>query len=664
MQQVYQKPQGYAAPAPNTPLGVIEKITLSILLMPRYRLIFSLVERVTVRAITSYIQSPSLKKQMPINRTDRRRMAPHVARLQRIPIAIALLIPLVLNSCFTSNTAPRTPLSGKSSVQGKEQPTPNRPAKPTLSAKFSGKQLLFDWSRGAAADFYRLEENPDGISGYLPIVRNSEDTSYGYNITWRNGGWVNARFQLYACNAVGCTPSNELFVREVIADGIPPLSATPPEQSDFFGAAIALSNDGTTLAVGAPGKDGGNTSLLQMGAVYIYRFNETAWVQQAVLTPSSGNQNSRFGSALALSQDGDTLAVGAAWESRREAEKSGAVYLFSRNEGAWGKPVRLPTGTGGTEELCGYSVTLSGDGTVLGVGCPRDDSGNAATPTDDSATDSGGVYIYTRNKGDWQQHSFLKPEVITERAGFGGAITLTTDGTTIAVGADGYNGQEGAVYLFTRNQTDGRWQQENPVLRPSHPQKDALFGSSVALSSDGSMLAVGAPQEGTGTNDTVHRGAVYLFSRSEERWIQQARILATNGERHDEFGTSLGFGRNGALLAVGAPFEDSSATGINGNQQDDRATNSGAVYLYSKSEQGWKAFAYIKPNRDTAGDERPFGEFGTAVAVTPDGTILAAGAPHLASITMGRGEIGDTLGAPAGKGTVYLYSPPVIPDPE
>ena len=123
------------------------------------------------------------------------------------------------------------------------------------------------------------------------------------------------------------------------------------------------------------------------------------------------------------------------------------------------------------------------------------------------------------------------------------------------------------------------------------------FGSSVAV--DGNTLVVGAPSEDSNAtgingnqanNSASGSGAVYVFTRSNGVWTQQAYLKASNTGVQDHFGTSVAL--SGETLAVGAPDEDSNAMGINGNQSDNSAENSGAVYIFTRVNGEWHQQAY------------------------------------------------------------------------
>jgi hypothetical protein len=147
-------------------------------------------------------------------------------------------------------------------------------------------------------------------------------------------------------------------------------------------------------------------------------------------------------------------------------------------------------------------------------------------------------------------------------------------------------GDSGAAYVFVRDDL-GVWTQQAYVKASN---TGGWLGISVALSSDGSTLAIGANKEssnagGVGGNQlnisAYGAGAVYVMVRDDLNvWKQQAYVKAPNPERDDEFGTSVALSGDGSTLTVGAQWEDSNATGIGGDQANNSATNAGAVYIY------------------------------------------------------------------------------------
>ena len=132
------------------------------------------------------------------------------------------------------------------------------------------------------------------------------------------------------------------------------------------------------------------------------------------------------------------------------------------------------------------------------------------------------------------------------------------------------------------------WSQQ-AFIKPTNTQVNQHFGWTLALSLDGTTLAVGAHFENGGSSgingdqrDTSAQdaGAAYVYSRRGTTWTPRAYVKASNASLRAEFGTSVALNDDGTVLAVGAPREASGAMGINGNQSDDSAAESGAVYIY------------------------------------------------------------------------------------
>ncbi|CAN7390467.1 FG-GAP repeat protein [Acidovorax sp. Leaf78] len=225
-------------------------------------------------------------------------------------------------------------------------------------------------------------------------------------------------------------------------------------------------------------------------------------------------------------------------------------------------------------------------------------NGNQA---DNSAGDSGAVYVFTRSGSAWSQQAYLKASNTGPLDQFGSSVTLSSDGNTLAVAAPtedsnatGVNGDQannaagdsGAVYVFTR--TGSTWSHQ-AYVKSSNTAAGSRFGSSIALSGDGNTLAVGAARErsnATGINGdqastaAANSGAVYVFKRTASTWTQQSYVKASNTASNYDFGWSVALSSDGSTLAVGAKSEDSNAVGINGDQVNNASNNSGAVYIY------------------------------------------------------------------------------------
>jgi hypothetical protein len=390
------------------------------------------------------------------------------------------------------------------------------------------------------------------------------------------------------------------------------LKASNTAANDYFGSAIALSEDGNTLAVGATGEDSLATGIdgnqfnnlgYESGAVYVFRRSATGWAQEAYLKASNTRANSEFGSALALSADGSTLAVGSFLEDGGPsgfdgggtgawADNSGAVYLFRRTGSSWSQDGYVKSSNFDKYDNFGFAVALSGDGKTLAVTAPSESS-NAKGVNGDQDNDlevySGAAYVFRRStKCGWIQQAYVKA-----------SNTGASNGTGQAEG----------------------------------------FGSSLALSSDGKTLAVGTPYEGskaTGINgdqqdaSALRSGAAYVFRFSANAWAQEAYVKASNTQADDHFAEALSLSGDGNVLAVGASWERSKATGINGDQSDNTAQSSGAVYVFRRSASTWSQEAYVKASNAQASDY-----FGSSVSVSADGSAVAVSAPYEGSSASG-----------------------------
>lgn len=446
-----------------------------------------------------------------------------------------------------------------------------------------------------------------------------------------------------------------------------------------FGYFLALSADGNTLAVGDPmessnakGINGNQAdqSALESGAVYVYTRKGGAWMQQAYIKASNARAGAQFGSAVALSADGNTLAVASYLESGGATgvngnqtdyskDSSGAVYIFARTTAAWSQQAYLKASNTGEGDQFGFSVALSANGNTLAVGAIEEASkatGVNGDQTDRSKGGTGAAYMFTRTGAAWSQQAYLKPD---EAGLFGYGIGLSADGNTLAVGASDEG--PGAVYAFARTGTT--WSKQGHMMGVNAEDGDA-FGWSVAISSDGNTIVSGAndedslltgvPPNDQGGNDRARdtsSGAAYVFVRSGTEWKQQVWLKATNTRKNDKFGTSVAISGDGNTVAVGAPFAagTGASNGVNGDPRNDDLPSAGSVYIYTRKGGTWTPTAYVK-----APNARPDAQFGVSVVLSSDGKTLAVSAPKDNSGAKGvNGDQADQSALDSGAAYVY-----------
>lgn len=402
------------------------------------------------------------------------------------------------------------------------------------------------------------------------------------------------------------------------------LKASNPDAGDMFGSSLAISDDGSTLAIGAFAEHsnatgiGGNqndNSLDAAGATYVFTRSGTAWTQQAYIKASNPSLYLTFSYSVALASNGDTLAVSATGQSGLSsgvngsqtnvgATYSGAVYVFGRSAGVWSQQAYIKASNPGAQDRFGYTVALSSGGDTLAVAAPIEASaavGIDGDQSNNSLPEAGAAYVFTRVASVWSQQAYVKASNTGTLDQFGMGLALSSDGNTLAVGAP-YEGSDrtgvgayqlvnagvfGAVYVYDR--VGSVWSQ-TVYIKPSRTWDTQLFGQVTALSGDGNRLIVASPTFTGGTPGvgisiepalSATNGVVFVFSRSGGVWQESTYIVASNAGTDDRFGTRAAISRDGTTLVVGAELEDSAATGIGGDQTSDASSDSGAVYLFS-----------------------------------------------------------------------------------
>lgn len=271
------------------------------------------------------------------------------------------------------------------------------------------------------------------------------------------------------------------------------------------------------------------------------------------------------------------------------------------------------------DDQFGASVAMSAAGHVLMVGDPLESQIH---------NDSGAVYGFTHDGTQWNEYVTLKANFPWPNAGFGTSVSLNAAGDLLAVGApysDSVGYSRGSAHVFMLG---GMGWQEQAELKAPHATVDLQFGTSVALSSDGSTLAVGA------------RG-------------DASAAKGVDGDQQDDSASLAGavsLSGDGNTLVVGAPFERSTAHGINGNQDSNGSSDVGAAYVFKRHGLAWSQRAYVKAPNSGGGDN-----FGMRVALSADGQTLAIGAAGEASSIGGWNGAHDSNNDHPGAGAVYLY---------
>ena len=311
--------------------------------------------------------------------------------------------------------------------------------------------------------------------------------------------------------------------------------------NDQFGFSVALSTNGLVLAIGAPTWDG---TYGDQGAVYIYDWSGSAWVQRGtVLLAGDADTDDRFGSAVALSDDGTVLAVGSPRRNVASYADQGAVYIYDWSGSAWVQRGGIITAAFlSSSQRWGASVSLSGDGSVLAFG----------------AENTYGVEVYDYS-GSWTRRGSIA-------ASFGGgSVALDSSGDTIAIGAPAKStsfSNDGAAYIY--DWSGSAWVLRGSQLLAPDPANQGRFGAGVALSDSASVLVVGAYNYAGVAAD--YRGCLYIYDYTGSAWVQRGDKLTSSDSIVGFFNPALS--GDASVLVVGGPT------------YDDTGTNQGAVYIY------------------------------------------------------------------------------------
>ncbi|SHF97318.1 Por secretion system C-terminal sorting domain-containing protein [Flavobacterium fluvii] len=299
---------------------------------------------------------------------------------------------------------------------------------------------------------------------------------------------------------------------------------------DGNGWSVSLSSDGTTLAIGAPGNDGNGSFS---GSVRVYKNVSGTWTQVGgdIDGEAAGDWS---GSSVSLSNDGSILAIGALTNSGN-GTYSGSVRVYKNVSNTW---TQVGTDIDGEAagDWTGNSVSLSGDGSILAIGAPQND-GNGA--------ESGSVRVYKNVSGTWTQ---VGGDIDGEAAGdsFGSSVSLSTDATTLAIGAianDGNGFNSGSVRVYKN--VSGTWTQVGTDIDGEAAGDQS---GSVSLSGNGSILAIGATNNGGNGNGS---GSVRVYKNVSGTWTKVGTDI--DGEAAGDESGSVSLSGDGSILAIGAP---------------------------------------------------------------------------------------------------------------
>lgn len=326
------------------------------------------------------------------------------------------------------------------------------------------------------------------------------------------------------------------------------LVASDGDMNDEFGWSVAI--EGDLAVVGANGYDDPNRWT---GSVYVFRYEDPNWVQEAQLKADGvGYYWEEFGYSVDLS--GGTIVVGAS-KANINGWKSGAVYVFRYDGSDWNQEAKLLASDGERLSIFGIDVAIEGE--ILAIGA----SGETA------ATSAGSVYIYYYDDPNWVNTQKLEASDAMQSDHLGRSVDISGDALiATAYGVDAADPgniycNSGAAYIFRFNGLI--WVEEAKLLSSDSKCAD-LFGYSAAIDND--YVVIGAWLD---DDKGYNSGSAYVYRYNGSEWIQQStKLLPSDGWQQDQFGSYSYIGISGDNTIIGAP------------QNDDNGVNSGSAYIF------------------------------------------------------------------------------------
>ncbi len=358
-------------------------------------------------------------------------------------------------------------------------------------------------------------------------------------------------------------------------------------EGDKSGCSVSLSSDGIVVAIGACRNDGNGYNA---GHVRIYQYISGIWTQIGEDIDGEASED-YFGTSVSLSSDGSIVAIGGSWNDGNGIQ-SGHVRVYQNISGTWTQ-IGLDIEGEAENDFSGASLCLNSNGTILAIGAHENDG---------NGHNSGHVRIYKNISGTWTQiGADIDGESEEDKSGC--SVSLSSDGSIVAIGAIG-NDVNGSLCGHVRiyENIAGNWTQIGADI--DGEAENDYSGHSVSLSSDGTVVAIGAlNNDGNGS----YAGHVRIYQNNAGAWTQIGSDI--DGEANwDHSGTSVTLSSDGSIVAIGA--KDNYGIG----------TKSGHVRVYQNIDGYWtKIISDI--DGEAVGDGSGF-----SVSLSSDGSFIAIGA--------------------------------------
>ena len=321
--------------------------------------------------------------------------------------------------------------------------------------------------------------------------------------------------------------------------------------NDWSGYSVSLSDDGTTVAIGANrNADNGINS----GHVRVYENKLGGWAQVGndIVGKAPWDESGR---SVSLSADGKTVAIGAIGKNGKGTLSGLArVYKSGGDFGHWAQVGNDIDGEA-PGNYSGYSVSLSDDGKTVAIGAISNTSANGSY--------SGHVRVYKFDGTGWEKRgNDIDGEAQFDQSGH--SVSLSADGKTVAIGATGNDGNgndSGHARVFKFDVVSDNWEKVGKDIDGEAPGN--YSGHSVSLSADGKTVAIGATGNDGYNGDNSGHVRVYKFDVDLDNWVKVGNDI--DGEAlGDESGYSVSLSADGTTVAIGARLNDGSSPPLPG----------------------------------------------------------------------------------------------------
>jgi hypothetical protein len=420
----------------------------------------------------------------------------------------------------------------------------------SLVARQTGAQILFKSASGATELRYGQLSASDATGRQLRARMELRHRKVWLRIDDRN-----ARYPI----------SIDPFVSEPFVQQGEKLTAVGEGGSGAFGASVAISADGNTALIGGALDEGG------VGAAWIFTRSGSTWTQDQELVPGNEAGKGEFGTSVALSSNGSFALVGGPGDNAG----AGAAWMFSRSGASWTQQgEKLTAGRETESDGFGMNVAVSADGDTALIG------------------DELSALVFARSGSTWtQQSEKLSAGAEGAEAVSEPAVALSADGNTALIGDAAVDLSTGAAWVFTR--AGSTWSQHGERLTGSDELERGRFGSSLALSADGSIALVGG------------RYGAWILTRLNSTWAPSRKLTG------------------GGVTSEPGPFE------IGGNVA---LSSDGSVAIVAEPSGALRAFTRLGATWTQLGQESVVPEdvdvFDVSVALSGDGDTVIAGDPN------------------------------------